>query len=249
MSRWLTTALLTSVRTALFATALSVLCILSTSCGSSRAQVRIINAIPDTQPLDIYINGAKVATNLAFRGVQPDTSPVSYMGVAAGTATIEGFPTGTTTNPVSPNGTISLNALTQYTMVAIGLTLNDSPPLILVDNNTIPTSGNVEFRIINASPSAPPNGLDIYIVPPGTDITNFTPQISALQSGQGSIYESLIFAPTGYSVIFTANASKIALINQTYPAPSASITTLVILDNPGGMNGMSQTPLVLNDVN
>jgi Domain of unknown function (DUF4397) len=229
---------------------LAALCIVCVSCGSNgTAQIRMVNAIPDSPTIDVYINGIKIITGLPFRSFQPATDPATYVGVTGGSSTIEGFPTGSTVNPISPNGTITLGNDTQYTVVAIGLSLSDSPPLVLVDNNTIPTSGNVEFRIVNASPSSPATGLDIYIVPPGTDITDFTPQISGLNSGQGSDYQSLTFLSGGYSVIATAHGQKAALINQPYITQSASITTLVIVDNQGSMNGMSTTPMVLTDLN
>jgi len=116
-----------------------------------------------------------------------------------------------------------------------------------------PTAGNLEFRIVNASLSSPSNGVDVYIVPPGTDITNYTPQITALGSGQGSGYQPVPFIAGGYQLVVTANLKKIPLIPpQTSAAPTGSITTMVLIDNPilnGGNNGMSQTPLVLNDVN
>jgi hypothetical protein len=232
--------------------ALSVLAIITISCSttsSSQAEVRVVNAIPDSPAVDIYINGTKTITNLPFNTVQPDTTPATYVITAGGSATIQGFPTGSTTNPIPPNGAISLSGATQYTVVAIGLELNDSPPLVLADNNTVPTSGNVEFRIVNASPSSPTGGVDVYIVPPNSDITNYTPQISALGNGQGSDYQSLTFAAVGYAVIVTANLGKTPLIKQTYIPQSASITTLVLVDNAGGNNGMSTTPLQLNDLN
>jgi len=53
-------------------------------------------------------------------------------------------------------------------------------------------------------------------------------------------------------MIVTVNGNKTPI--ATY-APTAawpangSITTLVLLDNAGGNNGMSPTPLVLNDLN
>ncbi len=43
------------------------------------------------------------------------------------------------------------------------------------DNNTAPTAGDVEFRVINASPSSPGGLVDVYIVPPGTDIGGLAP--------------------------------------------------------------------------
>ena len=235
------------------ALALAALSIFTTSCGvtSGTAQVRVINAIPDSKPEDIYVNGTRIASSLPFGGVYPaPTTPVTYQPVFSGNATIQGFAPGDTTNPISPIGTLSLNGSTQYTVVAFGLELNYSPPLLLTDNNMAPTSGNVEFRIVNASLSSPVGGVDVYIVPPAdTDLTNFTPQISGLGNGQASAYQSLNFISSGYAVIVTANLSKTALIKQPPTSQSGSITTLVLVDNPGGNNGMSQTPLVLQDLN
>lgn len=233
----------------------AALSLVTTSCGSSSgssnpAQIRVINAIPDGPASDIDINGSKIITNLPFRTVQPAGPPATYLTVPSGSVTIQGFATGTTTNPIAPNGTIALKASTQYTVVAVGLELNDSPPLVLTDNNTVPTSDNVEFRIVNASPSSPANGVDVYIVPPAVqDLTNFTPQVSGLTNSQASTYQSLPFLAGGYAVIVTANGSKMALITQPSTSNTGSIRTLVIVDNQGGNNGMSQTPLVLNDLN
>jgi len=235
------------------ALALAALSIFTTGCGStsSTAQIRVINAIPDSGPVDIHVNGTRIVSSLQFGGVYPTpTTPATYQPVFSGNATIQGFAPGDTINPISPIGTLSLNGSTQYTVVAVGLELNDSPPLLLTDDNTAPTSGNVEFRIVNASLSSPAGGVDVYIVPPAdTDLTNFAPQISGLGNGQASAYQSLNFITGGYAVIVTANGSKTALIKQPSASQSGSITTLVLVDNLGGNNGMSQTPLVLQDLN
>jgi len=234
--------------------ALAALTGVTTSCGSSnRAQIRVINAIPDSGPTDIWLNGAKIIPDLEFGGVVPTpTTPAPYLAVASGSDIIQGFAPGDTTNPISPVGTFNLNGSTQYTVVAVGLELNDEPPLVLTDNNRPPTSGNVEFRIVNVSLNSPASGVDVYFVPPGTDITSYTPQITALGQGQGSAYRSIPFISGGYAVVITAATKKTALITQPAAAPSGSITTMVIVDNAyvnGASNGMSQIPLVLNDLN
>jgi Domain of unknown function (DUF4397) len=230
--------------------ALAALSIFAIGCASSnQAQIRVINAIPDSGPVDVYVNGTKIITNLPFNTVQPATTPASYLAVISGSDTMQSFPPGDTINPISPSGVLSLNGSTQYTVVGVGLELNESAPLLLTDDNTVPTSGNVEFRIVNASLSSPTGGVDVYIVPPGTDITKFTPQISGLGNGQASAYQSLDFITSGYAVIVTANLSKKALITQPPTSQSGSITALVLVDNLGGNNGMSQTPLVLHDLN
>jgi hypothetical protein len=223
----------------------------TTSCGSTdKPQIRVINAIPDSGLTDIRVNGTRIVPGLEFDGVfPPPTTPAAYVAVPSGSDIIQGFEPGDTTNPISPIGTFNLNGSTQYTVVAVGLELNDEPPLLLTDNNRAPRSGNVEFRIVNASLNSPANGVDVYFVPPGTDITSYTPQITALGQGQGSAYVSIPFIDGGYAVVITATAKKTALITQPSAAPSGSITTMVIVDNAGGSNGMSQTPLVLNDLN
>jgi len=236
--------------------ALAALSGVTTSCGSTnKAQIRVINAIPDSGPTDIRVNGTKIIPDLVFGTIQPDTTPASYFAVTSGSDIVQGFAPGDTTNPISPIGTFTLNGSTDYTVVAVGLELNDEPPLLLIDDNTAPTSGTAEFRIVNASLNSPPNGVDVYIVPPGTDITSYTPQITALGQGQGSAYQSVPFITGGYAVVITATSKKAALITQPCAniqpctLQAGSIRTLVILDNAGGSNGMSQTPLVLNDLN
>jgi Domain of unknown function (DUF4397) len=237
---------------ALLATsALAALSIITVSCGSNvdLAQVRIINAIPDSQPVDVYINGVRIASSLPFDTISPNTAHASYIPVHSGSDTVQGFPPGDTTNPISPIGIIPLNGSTQYTLIAVGFELSESAPLALLDDNTPPTAGNAEFRIVNVSLSSPQNGVDVYFVPPGTDIAQYTPQITGLSYGQASRYQPFAALAGGYSVIVTANGSKVPLITQLSTAPAGSITTVVIVDNAPGNNGMSTTPLILNDLN
>jgi hypothetical protein len=258
MSCWLKTLCLTF--------AVAAFSCLITSCGTSnQSQIRLIDAIPDGQQVDIYANGIEIVRSMQFRDVYPPAAtPASYATVASGNTTIKGYLPGDTVNPIPPIGTIFLNGTMQYTVVAVGYELNDSPPLFLNDDNTAPPSNKVEIRIVNASISTaslnPPTGVDIYFLPPTiTDLTNYTPQISNLGYGQASIYQLLDHLSSGYQVTVTTNGGKTAIL--TYPSndipanpvvlwPAAgSITTLVLLDNAGGNNGISTTPLVLNELN
>jgi hypothetical protein len=222
----------------------------SNSTSSNLAQIRVINAVSDGPTLDVAVNGAKVVTALPFDAIQPASTSASYVNVSAGNASVQGFSTGSTVNPIAPIGTVMLAANTQYTMIAVGPELNEAPPLLLADNNTPPMGTNVEFRFINVSPGSPAGGVDIYIVAPAvTDLTNYTPQVSALTNASASAYQSLPFLTGGYNVIFTQAGFKNALFTQSATANATSITTMVIVDNIGGVNGMSTTPLVLNDLN
>jgi hypothetical protein len=209
-----------------------------------------VNAIPDgpVAGLDVDINGTKVFTAVTFGDVQP--TPPAYSSVKGGSAAVQAFVSGQTTNPVV-QGTGTLNGGSQYTVLLNGFEANNDPILFITDNNTAPTSGNIEFRIINGSPSTPGSGVDVYIVPPGTNINGVTPQISGLAFGQASSYVTLSFATAGYSLIVTPNGNQTPYINQTYifgTSSSGAIRTFVVVDNQNG-GSVADHPLELDDLN
>src|ERR1039458_3032275 len=87
--------------------ALAAVSIFAASCGSSTpAQVRFVHAIQDAGALDISVSGPNVPstqefTDISFLGVQPNQP--GYTTLPSGSTTIQGFSTGTTTNPVFSN--------------------------------------------------------------------------------------------------------------------------------------------------
>jgi len=233
--------------------ALAALSIFATSCGSSsQSQVRVVHAIPDAPPLDVDINGTKITTApLAFGGFQPASG---YTKVSSGSVTIQAFDTGTTINPIfGTNGvTASLSGSSQYTIVLAGFLTgtgtNALAALQITDNNSAPTSGNVEFRIIHASPSSP-GSVDIYIVPPGTDITKVpNPTFSGIAYQQASPSYASLAAGEYWVIVTTAGTTAEYISPQDYNLPTPGmIRTLVLVDNPGG--GYPPSWLELNDLN
>jgi Domain of unknown function (DUF4397) len=236
--------------------AVAALSIIAIGCGSgSSAKVRVVNAIPDASAnLDININGTKDFTNVQFDAVYPtQTTPASYVSVPSGSDTIEAFNTGTTSSPVVAPTTASLSGSTQYT-VLLGNYLNKSPQAYLMtDNNTVPTTGNVEIRVINGSAlaNAESTGIDVFIYqtglqPPGT------PQISALPLGSASSYQSLTWESSYHIDVYITNipAKQLSfdLPQGGSSGTAGQITTLVIMDNPGGAS-IDPFPLVMVDLN
>lgn len=233
---------------------------LSLSCTSSHSsQVRVLNAIPDGQEVDVEVNGTKEFSELSFGNIQP--SQPGYTNVPSGSDTFQAVLTGTTTT-APPDSTLTLSGSTQYLVILTGFNNDtqgtDAPAAVpFTDNNTAPTSGNLEFRIINASPSSPQGGVDIYIEPNpfNGDLTGLNPQISALGYPQASSYQSVTVNSqgSGFAVLVTAAGNKTALINQTYnPTNSGTtgetITTIVLVDVTGG-GQMSEVPIELSDLN
>jgi hypothetical protein len=241
---------------ALVTLALAALTLVTTSCGSSNslAQARFVNAIPNATALDIQFNGTKDFTDIAFFGFLPSSG---YTGVPAGSVTIKGFATGSTTNQAF-SVTNTLTAGKQYTLVATGFVPNSVVVLPPTDNNTAPANGMVTFRVINASPSGP-SAVDVYILP--NPVTGGLGSCTALNCISGVAYQGVSTPTTiaynsngnGFTMYVTTSGGTNPIFSQNLAVGSAttgSIRTLVLTDiqngNPPGMNPQA---IILNDLN
>ena len=234
--------------------ALAVLSFFATSCGSSSSgHARFVNAIQNTavygNGLDVEVNGTKDFTNVTF----PNASSSTYTSVASGSDTILGVQTGTTTQVFSD--TTSLSSGNQYTLVATGFASGSGGNVVLLsisDNNTAPASGNVEFRVIDASPSGP-SAVDVYIEPEPFSGNLTNPAISALAYTQTSSYVTLPWnsGGGGWVVFVTAAGNTTPIFSQTFNFGSqstAAIRTLVLTDVANG-SSMNPAFLELSDLN
>ncbi|MGD1213387.1 MAG: DUF4397 domain-containing protein [Terriglobales bacterium] len=240
--------------------ALAALSIFAASCGSSTpAQVRFVHAIQDTSPLDISVSGPNITTtqeftDISFLGVLPNQP--GYTSIPSGSNTIEGFLTGTTTEVFSDS--VSWNGGQQYTVIATGFSQTGANGknvvlLSIPDNIPAPPSGDVEFRVIHASPSGP-GTVDVYIElnpnsGPGLPIT-----IKGLAYTQASNYVYFNFNPNndtpppGFTVYVTASGSTIPIISEPInPANAGAARTLVLTDVQDGTS-MRQLFLELSDL-
>jgi hypothetical protein len=114
------------------------------------ARVRVVHASPDAPAVDVYANGAKVLTNVPFKGSS------DYLSVPAGAHNFKVYATGA--NPASDSAVIdadaTLDAGKDYTVIAVGK-VADIKPVVLEDNNAAPASGKAHVRVVHASPDAP----------------------------------------------------------------------------------------------
>jgi len=226
------------------------------SCGSGGdAQVRVINAIDTTSAtnLDVYINGNKYFTNVAFDQVYPtQATPAAYVGVPSGSVTVQAYPTGTTSNPIfgSSADSASLSGSTQYTMLLAGRNPSTASVNLLTDSSTVPTNGQMEVRVINgAASTAPPGqGIGVAIFQSGQTV----PTPTNVAFGQSTGYVNVPFvAQQTYEVEVFLGTSEELFTYSFVPGGSATggqITTLVVIDNPGGFN-IDSTPLEMIDLN
>jgi hypothetical protein len=215
------------------------------ACGNGHAQTRFVAASPDAPGVDFLVDGAILASNLVF----PSTNN-AYLTVTSGNRPVEVRQTGTTTDLVDASNVDFINH-DQYTLFFTGLT-KANPPNQTVnqvpDDNTPPASGKTKLRFFHASPGGPGH-VDIYVIAPGTPITNLSPSIGALAYQQASMY--LNVAAATYEIIVTAVGSKTSVVDQTPPTFTAGqIRTFAVIDPPpAGCNSMTLCMLELADLN
>lgn len=214
---------------------------LTVGCGSSNARYRFLQAATGlNNNVDVQVDGKTVLTSVGFG------NPGTYHSVKSGSRHFQVFPTGTTTNPYA-DASVSIEKDSTIIMVTppppTGIALS-----VFTDDNTAPTTGNAKLRIINTSATVNTNGVDVYIVPKGTGIGGFNPQITGLVFNTTSNYQSL--AAGDYDVIATLPGTQNVINNLIFTLTglaSGQIRTLVIIENSFG--GGPYQFVQLNDLN
>jgi hypothetical protein len=118
------------------------------------ARVRVAHFSPDAPAVDIFVNGEKVITNLAYRRVS------SYLEVPAGAYTVGVAPTGG-----SPIYTVELavEANTVYTAWANGLLAGAGARAFKVTPSVDATFKTAKVRAVHAVPDLAGSPVDVYV--------------------------------------------------------------------------------------
>ncbi|MGE3075385.1 MAG: DUF4397 domain-containing protein [Dehalococcoidia bacterium] len=134
--------------------------------AADTGRVRVMHASPDTPAVDIFVDGAKAVTALAF----PNNTP--YVTLPAGGHNVKVF-----VSPSDGSGapaleaTLDVAAGKDYSVLAVGELGKGSLGLYLLeDDNSTPAAGKAHVRLIHAAPDAPP----VNVALAGTDTNIFT---------------------------------------------------------------------------
>jgi len=200
-----------------------------------QARIRVVHASPDAPNVDVLIDGAQVVTNAAF------TESSSYLDVDAGSRVLRVEAVGTNTAAI----TTTLNAVgaTDYTVIAANR-LASIEPLVLTDDNTAPTAGNIKLRVVHGAPGAP--NVDVYITAPTADLATATANFSNVAFRGFSPYVSV---PAGaYRVrVTTAGTRTVVIDSGTLTLTTGQIRTAIARDITGG--GAPFGLILLSDLN
>lgn len=110
------------------------------------AMVRLLHAAPAAPAVDVWVDGERVATGLAYGNA------TGYARLPSGERMVE-VTLANTTEPVVVSADLDLEASRSYTALVIG-PLDNLTALVLEDN-TRPRGSSAHVRFVHASPDAP----------------------------------------------------------------------------------------------
>ncbi len=211
-----------------------------TSSSAKGTQMRIVHLSPDEAPLDLLIDNKSVSSAITY-GV-----PTAFVSVAAGTRDLKlNLSSGTTNVLDSPKESFAAGTSYTYLIIGFAATLGGNK---LTDDHTKPDKGKFKIRVVNGSPTS--GSVDVFIVTPGTDITDpaVKPTIAGLGSTAASTYQSLDSG--SYHIVITASATKTpVLVDAGSPTFSdGQNRTLIMLNQIPGSGTYTTLPL-LTDLN
>ncbi|KAB0630875.1 DUF4397 domain-containing protein [Burkholderia latens] len=196
-----------------------------TELGISKPQARFINAVPAGPNLDYYLNAKVDASGVAYKGV------TRYHDIDSGTQTASYDVSGTTATVASQSFSAANGH--HYTTIALPST---SSAISVIDDpfDKKLLSDKARVRSFNASPNA--QNVDVYVVPPGTDINAQSPTLAGAAyqnavpaSGQDSVYLS----GGTYQIVVTTAGSKTPIL-KTAPVALNNNADWLLLTIPSG---------------
>lgn len=201
----------------------------------ARARIRVVHASPDAPEVDVLVNDGVVLADVPFK-VGSD-----YLTVLSDTYNVKVNAAGTAMSVIDAD--LKIAAATDYTVAAVNF-LNQIEPLVLVDNNALPASGNAKLRLVHAAPSA--QRVDVYITAPAADISMMEPSFEDFAFKNNSGY---LEVPAGsYQVRVTLPDTKtVAIDTGAVALMDGQVRTAFALDPAGASDSFGV--LLLEDRN
>lgn len=191
-----------------------------------------MNAVPDQASLNVLVDNTSVSSDLAYG------TSTGYQSIKSGSHQVAIEPAGASNTLLQQS--ISFASGSDTTVIASNFSSNIAN-LVLVDDNSAPTSGDFKIRIVNAAPGLGP--ADVYIVAPATDLNTVSPTVSNLAFGAAAGYQSLTAG--SYEVVLTPVGEKFAAVDTgSLTFAAGQVRTFVGLNSPSGF-----TDTILQDVN
>jgi hypothetical protein len=208
--------------------------------AAEMSYVRVVHASPDAPNVDVWADGNKVLTDVAF-GKYSD-----YLALPAGAHNFKVVATGTT-SPAVIDVTPTLEAGKRYTVIAANK-LASIQPLLLVDDLATPAAGKFHLRVVHASPDAP--AVDVAVAGGPVLVSNlaFPNNTEFAPIDAGTYTVEVRPAGTTNAVLtlsnLTLDAGKLYTVIATgLVGGSPALTAIAIADSPAPMGDAMPTAM------
>jgi hypothetical protein len=206
-------------------------------CGGgglgNKTNFRVMNAVPDQASISVLLDGTNVASSVAYGASS------AYAETKAGSRHLQVEPGASTT--VFLDQTFNLAGGTSSTLVVANFS-SSSSGIVLTDDNTAPTTGNIKLRIVNAAPGL--GTVDVYVLSPNTNVQGASPAVVSLGFESSSTYLNL--GSGSYHIVFTPHGSTFSFLDTgTISFNAGQNRTIVALNSLSGGFSIG----TLNDLN
>ena len=171
--------------------------------GSGSAQLRILNAFSEATALNVTVASTQIASALPFQGL------TQYASITSGTPTFTVGVTGASTTLI--NTTYNVASGGKYTYVVFG-PLTGVGAILGNDAFNDPGNGFFSLRVVNAAPGS--SAVDVYLTPPGADISATAPSLGNISYGVTSTFAP-ISVGAGYEIRVTPTGTKEVIFDST----------------------------------
>ncbi|MEO0614661.1 MAG: DUF4397 domain-containing protein [Pseudomonadota bacterium] len=215
------------------------------------ATIRVLHASPDAPDVnvlidgDTFVAGAPYKAGTGFSVVRPGTYSVQVDGITpGGTATV-----------ISAD--VTLDADTETTVIAAGDVANIAPLLITNERSAV-TGGNLRATVVHAAPDAPT--VDVFVTAPSADLAasaplgtfSFGESLGPVEVPAGDYQIRVTLAGAPGSVVYDSGTLSLAdglnllLAAVENTGPGDAPISLVVLDGAGaGEIADTNTPAAL----
>jgi len=227
----------------IFLAAAACAALMVSGCGGDSATaggaafLRVIHASPDAGPINVEVQDAPIATDLAFGGSVPSGGSAAKQ-IASGfdTMAILSSDTGAVLFDLTP--TFETGHI--YTVLTAGLTAgaaSDDLQVLGIDETIASlTAAKANLRFVNTSTVS--GAVDVYVTGTDTVITSISPTVSNLTRYS---YSSLITVAAGaFRVRVCPKGSKTPTIDLTGTAAAGTYTVDVLENNSDNSGSVLQ---------
>ena len=197
--------------------------------------LRVVHLSPDAPPVDVEVDNETVLEDVSYTDSSPYLEVPALLNVKVNAA-------GTDTTVIDQD--LVLIPDDEQTVIAANF-LADIEALLLFDDNTPPTNGNVKVRAVHGAPSAP--NVDIYVTSPDADIEETDPTLTNIPFLGVSDY--LEVPAADYRVRVTPTGTKTVVIDSGAISLFAGEIRTIIARNAPGDEGEPFGFLILEDLN